>query len=310
MIGHLIAALSSAFIASALAFGASAGSGESMPVQSTSAVARTDLIALLDPDIPIKLQTWSGVNCYGQYPALSKVAEPGLLGDTQRGQQSKRFGLAIDPLDPARSAYVFSVFADDPLTAGAKRCEALAPPAEATAIPRGEPFWYAFRLLVWEGIEAKQGRALLTQWHTQGFNPFFGLFIDDGHLSVAIRHTPTPDARQAKKPTTVEIWRDGKPAQRVWMTFVVRAKISPFASDHPYITIWRDGEQLVDRQGPIGYDAPGLAYAKIGYYHWVNDNPWDERVPQRSVYVSKAMLVRDPDGRYAERQMRFLISER
>ncbi len=275
----------------------------------SSPIVQPDLIAMLDPDSRFKAMTWSGLNCYGKTANLSRMPDSGIEGDSSSGQEGLRFGRATDPLDPARIVFAFNVHASDPLTAGAKRCEALAPANAATAIPRGQHFWYAFRLLLWRGAEAQTGRALLTQWHTYGFNPFFGLVIKDGHLSFTVRHPPEAAGRQSK-PTTLEVWRDSQPAQRVWMTFVVKAKISPFAHDNPYLQIWRDGEAIVDRQGPMGYDDPGLAYAKIGYYHWLNDNPWDDRLPQRSVYVSKAMLVRDEGNRLTEQQLRQWVNAR
>ena len=274
----------------------------------STAINETDVIARLDPKNPIQSQTWSGLNCFGKYPNLSKLTDSGVAGPVEDSQNQMRFGRTADPLDPSRIAFIFNVYASDPLTAGAKRCEALAPPTADTAIPRARPFWYAFRILLWRGAEVQSGRAMLTQWHVHGFNPFFGLVIKDGYLSFTARYNQRPGGKKSDL-TTLELWRDDAPVQRRWMTFVVQANVSPHADEGPFIRIWRDGQLLVDRAGPLGYIDNGLAYAKIGYYHWLNDNPWDDSKPERTVFVSNAVLVRDERRRYTELQLRQLANE-
>lgn len=270
---------------------------------SKSDVSLADVIATLDPDKPLAAQTWSGLNCGGQFPALSKLPAAGLAGSTAAGENAIRFGPASDPLDSARNAFVVNVHANDPLTAGGKRCEAVALPTAATGLPQNENFWYAFRIMPWVGMEARSGSALLTQWHVQGFNPFLSLVLKDGRLGFTARYNANTAATQANS-TTIQLWRDSAPAERRWSTFVVQAKISPFTSDNPYVRIWRDGVLIVNRNGPIGYNSTGIGYAKIGYYHWTDDNFWDEAVPQRTIYLGKATMVRDARNRYTESNLR------
>jgi len=269
-------------------------------------IAAEDLVALLDPSLPPHQQTWSGLNCNGLYVSLARHLD---LNHAERADHRAlpRFDTAPDPLAAGRSTYAFRVLAGDLPTAGALRCEAVAPPARPTALPMGSAFWYVFRILVWQGQEARSGSALLTQWHVHGFNPFLGLTLRQGHLDVTVRHDQAADGAAQRKPTLLQLWRDDALVARRWMTFVVQADIRRAGTS--MLRIWRDGEPIVEYAGPLGYDDPGLAYAKIGYYHWLNNNPWDEAVDQRLVLVGKAALVRDASGRYTEAQLRRWVSE-
>lgn len=262
-----------------------------------------DVLALLDPNTPVPQQTWSGLNCLGQYTSIARFSAqaPGLAETSVQ-----RFGVTTDPLGTGSRSYVFAVKAGDPLTAGALRCEALAPPAGRTTLPRGSAFWYAFRILVWQGQEAASGTALLTQWHVNGFNPFLGLYLGQGRLFFTVRHNQNVTASPG--PTkALTLWRDPAPVKRRWLTFVVRATLHQ--SGESMVKLWRDGDLIVDYVGPLGYHDPRPAYAKIGYYHWLNRNPWDDSVELRAIYVSKAALVHDPAERYAEPQLRAWIGQ-
>jgi hypothetical protein len=270
----------------------------------TRAAEPDNLVAVLDPALPLLQQTWKGLNCDGQYKGIARFIGDH-RADASTGGRLQRFGKAVDPLD-GRLSYVFRVVTGDPLTAGALRCEAVAPPTGATQLPRGSAFWYGFRMLVWEGQEARSGSALLTQWHIHGHNPFLGLYLKQGHLEFTARHDRGA-AGTAQRLTTVQLWRDSMPVPKRWSTFVVFASVQ--SSGDSVVRIWRDGESIVDYTGPLGYDDLQPAYAKIGYYHWLNANPWDESVNQRTVYVSKAGLVRADALRQAEPQLRAWLSE-
>ena len=269
-------------------------------------IAAEDFLAVLDPSLPIRQQTWNGLNCNGRYIGIAGYLERD-QAERAADDTLQRFGPAPDPLATGRTSYVFRVLAGDPLTAGALRCEAVAPPAAPTALPVGSAFWYAFRILVWQGQEAHTGGALLTQWHVHGFNPFLGLSLRQGHLHITARHDREATGTGRRKLTLVKLWRDDAPVARRWMTFVVYAKVQRAGTS--VLRIWRDGDPIVEYTGPLGYDDPGLAYAKIGYYHWLNDNPWDDAVDQRRIHVAKAALVRDGPGRYTEAQLRRWVND-
>ena len=65
--------------------------------------------------------------------------------------------------------------------------------------------------------------------------------------------------------------------------------------------MWLDDTQVVDYHGPWGYvlQADAAAYAKVGLYHWLNGNPWDNKHPTRSMMVGSMLLARDSAQGYA-----------
>lgn len=260
-----------------------------------SAIDPSDVISRVDASASLANQGWQGLNCYGKFPRLWKIGDSGLTGSALLDGTNTRFGRVADPVDPSRSALVFRVKQDDPLTAGGRRCELVSSPEASTALPRNENFWYAFRLLVWEGLESRGDSALLTQWHEYGYNPFFSVVLRDGKLRATIRYAASDGS--AKKVFVQHIWSDPNVAERKWATFVVRAKIS----DEPgrgYIEIWRDGVKLASRVGALGYGSAGYPYAKIGFYQWMESNYWDSGSPVKTIYVSDVVIIGDGAQKY------------
>ncbi len=255
-----------------------------------TAVDSSSVIAELRPSQSLSSQGWQGLNCYGQYPPLNTLPTQGLDGAVLPDGTKTRFGQVADPLNSGRTVFMTRVQQYDPLTASGNRCELIAPPAAATALPMKQDFWYAFSILVWDGNTVGQDQ-VLSQWHVQGYNPFFDLAIKDGKMRIEVRYQATAGTTTS---TIATPWRETVASGRKWMTFVVQARISPFASDSPYIKVWRDGVKIVDRNGPIGYNTSAYHYAKIGYYSWTNMNTWDTTVPDRRVYIGGATLLRDP----------------
>lgn len=195
---------------------------------------------------------------------------------------------------------------DDVLTAGAKRCEAVAPPEKSTALPIKQEFWYAISLRSTDGRFASDDQ-VLTQWHANGFNPFMGLYLKDGKLRIELRYNANVVATQANS-TVVVPWRDTEVMTDKWSTYVFRAKISPNNADAPFIQVWRDGKLIVDRKGPLGYNTSEFHYAKAGLYHWVNNtNIWDARYPVRTVFINRAVTAKEHAGLYSEAVLRAMV---
>ncbi len=273
------------------------------------------IIAELRPSQPLSEQGWQGLNCYGDYPPLNTLPPPGLQGKAVPDGSTTRFGPVADPLNSSRKVFLTRVQKDDPLTASGKRCELIAPPSSATALPMKQDFWYAFSMLVMDdasktdqekNADVQSQDQILTQWHVQGYNPCFDMAMKDGKLRMEARYNATKDGGPSSA-SIVTLWRDTAPVGKVWRTFVVQAKLSPFASDKPYIRVWRDGVRIADRSGPLCYNTTGYHYAKVGYYSWTNMNPWVGS-DDRRVYVGGATLLRDPNKQFTEATIRTYLN--
>ncbi|MDN3920850.1 heparin lyase I family protein [Roseateles violae] len=279
---------------------------KAMAVAPTMQLTSSNSIADLNAMQSVTTQTWSGVNCNGVYGAFGKYGETGIHGSRLPDGSTLRFGRVTDPLNTSRQVFMLRVGMDDVLTAGGKRCEAIAPPATPTSLPVKENFWYAISIRVAEGGMAADDQ-LLSQWHATGFNPFMGLYLRDGKLRIETRYNSSASAQKTSS-TIVKPWQDTSPITTKWMTFVFQATISPFTADGPELKVWRDGTLLFSKQGPLGYNTTELPYAKAGYYHWLEDgNNWDTRYPVRSVLIHRAVLVRDKGKVFNEEFVRSLV---
>lgn len=268
--------------------------------------ALANVVAELNPGLSISNQTWSGVNCLGRVGPASRVAPNGLPGRLEPGNRALRFGIE-SAHEAGRQSFVFRVLTEDTAFADGRRCEALAYPQPPTALPVGIALWYAVTLRVDAATAQARGAALLTQWHTQGYNPFLGLYLVDGHLRITLRHDPP---RVGDRPAQLDAWTDAAAVSSDWTTFVFRAELRDPRHKAGTLQVWRDSRQLVDYAGPLGYASVAPGYVKLGYYHWNNHNPWDDRVPVRTVHVQGAALVPDPAGVLNEHLVRMWLDRR
>lgn len=279
---------------------------EQQPMTNVMAVAKSDLTAELSSDVSNPATSnWSGINCYGQYGNWSRFMPDGIHGTRLQDGRTQRFGLISDPTDRTRKVFELRVHKDDVLTSGAKRCEVLAPGAGSTALPVNKDFWFAFAIRIAEGAVTSGDDQLLAQWHVDGV-PIFSLLVKDGRLRIENRFNANIAASPAST-TLVTPWRDSVGATDRWMHFVVKARISPFDKDQPYISVWRNGTKLFDRRGPLGINSASLPFAKLGFYQWLNLNTWDAKVPVRTIHLRHAVTVLDPTNRYNEPTLRALI---
>lgn len=185
----------------------------------------------------------------------------------------------------------------------APRCELLGYPTPATALPVGRPFWYAVevRLDDWSKTEDEQ---IIIQWHhdhrLKVLNPMFAVIVKGDRLSIVVRRN-TDDDPVRSTTTTIAVGAAAVPFGR-WIQFIARAELHEPGSDNAStLKLWMNGMLLADYRGDLGYRLPpsSHAYAKVGIYHWTNGNPWDERVPRRTVLLRRALLIQDRDNSYS-----------
>lgn len=246
---------------------------------------------------------WS-LECAGEVMGANAVPESGFYGPVNGGSaQELRFGKVADPFDRKRRVLMFKANRSDRHVAGAPRCELGFSPTQAGKLPLGQELWFAFgiHLPAWQASPDAQ---IVAQWHvsntTTVLNPLLALIVKGSDLFVEARYNANASPTIATTSTPINLRSAGLPTTR-WTYFVVHAKISTDSQQGPFLRIWRDGRQLVNYAGPLGYNIPGhVPYGKLGHYHWMTSrNPWPESLPTRTVLMRSPIFVWDPNRVYS-----------
>lgn len=259
-----------------------------------------DIIDQFIPSQPFRLQPWGVAQCYGLFVPSANLPETGINGTPLPLGGTLRFGRAPDPTDPGRATLRMTLMPDDPLTAGAPRCETTFSPG-ATGLPIGRVFWHAFAIHIpdWRRTTDEQQ---LMQWHagdTTGLQPIYSLLLRGAQMRLILRYDTSATPSRTTTVTRV-LWSTNSWPPNTWITVVTRALVSTDPAEGPRISTWINGQPVVNYTGPVGYRTPtAQPYVKHGLYHWTNLNPWDLSLPQRTVHFRRAVLVADPRGLYS-----------
>lgn len=247
-------------------------------------------------------QRWGNVQCVGQIRASQDVPEAGLAGAALPGG-TLRFGRVADPEHAELPVYQFTLDVKDPTTASSHRCE-LALSGGRGTLPRDQVFWHAFAVRLSDQTGTNDEQAL-AQWHagdtSGGMLPIYTLLQKGNQLRLVLRYDSAATPARAST-TTLTVWRSLSSQAGRWLTFVTQAQLSPRDGDGGFVRTWLDGRRIVDYTGPVGYDQPGASpYVKHGLYHWVDTtNPWDLRLPTRTVLQRHPLVVLDPTRKYTD----------
>lgn len=286
--------------------GATAGSAALPPTSLTT----SRLLTGVDLSRTLSSYNWIwSLECAGKVMGATAVPDAGLLGTTAGGsQETLRFGKVVDPLAPTRKVLMFKAHRDDARIAGAPRCEITFSPTQAGRLPVGRDFWFAFGLLL-PGWTPSADEQIVAQWHqangTVPLNPFFAISVQGQALRFQARQDGSESVSKATVIQPIDFQSPGLPI-KAWSYFVVHARISPDPADKPYLQLWRDGVQLFNYQGPLGYNISASApFAKIGHYHWIDaSNPWPAATPSRTVLFRAPSFVLDETGAYGPDDLR------
>lgn len=239
-----------------------------------------------------------GLQCQGSNSDLSAqttVYAP-IAGSSAPAQ---RFGTATVGTE---TVYRMEVGNTDQLAAGAPpRCENLVFPTATYGINQGELFWHASEIWAddWTGTSDDQ---LILQWHQNdprlSLNPMLAVLLRGSQMRMEMLTSPVNPATRASYVAASAALTGWKPRQ--WNTIVIQGRISPLPSQAPLLRVWLNGQLVVDRNQPLGFQlqAGSYNYVKWGIYKWTNGNPWDVRYGKRSVMVRNMLLVRDPKAVY------------
>ncbi len=259
-----------------------------------------DIVVQFIPSKPFSQQPWGVAQCYGLFVPTAKLPEGGINGSPLPLGGTLRFGRAPDPSDASRLALRLTVIPSDPLTAGAPRCETTFSPGP-TGLPVGKAFWHAFAIQIpdWRKTTDEQQ---LMQWHagdTTGLQPIYSLLVRGSQMRLILRYDTSLTPGRNTTVTRV-LWSTSSWPPNTWLTFVTRALVSTDAAANPRIQTWINGQPVVNYSGPVGYKTPtAQPYIKHGIYHWINLNPWDMTLPQRTVHFRRAVLALDSRNLYS-----------
>jgi hypothetical protein len=128
--------------------------------------------------------------------------------------------------------------------------------------------WVSHALRVEPGGTYPGGFVVLGQFHNSpdpnelSPSPLFAYTFDGGVLRVDLR-TSTENPLVANPPPIIVYTDAAFPVGR-WVRFVAQLRVDPAGSG--FVKVWRDGAQIVNYSGPLGYvDAAG-PYWKFGIY--------------------------------------------
>jgi hypothetical protein len=308
-----------ATLASATDTAAGGESGSMMEVQqavAARAINSTDIRLQVEADRLFSSYKWAwGMECAGQKAGAVNIPEYGLLGfDLGGGLGSTRFGKVSDPENSARKVLMFRPNSGDPLLSGAPRCEMIFSPSFGGKLPVNQDVWFAFgiRLKDWVNTTDEQ---ILMQWHWSNgsipLGPFLALSLKGGKLHIDSKANAAYPPKASSTTSRVH-WTNGTVTSNTWTYFVVKARISPHTGHNPYLKVWRDGVQVVNYAGPLGYNYPEVTpYVKIGHYQWVAAyNNWISAASTKTILVRTPALINDPSGLYTEFDIRSHVRAR
>jgi hypothetical protein len=304
-------------LATATSAGDTTGSGGVAQVALTArAINTSDIRLQVEADRLFSSYKWAwGMECSGQKAGAINIPEYGLLGfDLGNGLGRTRFGKVPDPENSTRKVLMFRPNSGDALVSGAPRCEMTFSPSFGGKLPVNQDVWFAFgiRLKDWVHTTDEQ---ILMQWHWSNgsipLGPFLALSLKGGKLQIDSKANAAYPPKVASTTSRVH-WTNGTVASNAWTYFVVKARISPHTSHGPYLKVWRDGTQIVNYAGPLGYNYPEVTpYLKIGHYQWVASyNNWISAASTKTILVRTPALINDPAGLYTELDVRTHVKNR
>ena len=258
-------------------------------------------------------QQWGNIQCGGSLKATKDIPESGIHGATLPGSQSLRFGRVADNTTASGVAYQITLTPTDPQTAGSHRCELAFAADSVSGIPRDTTFWHAFsvKLPDWRGTTDEQA---IAQWHagdrSGGLLPIYTLLVRGNVMRLLVRHDSSATPSRSTAVATV-VWSTSDWKANTWLNFVTQALVSPDVNRGPFIKTWLNGAEIVNYQGPVGYNQPTVqSYAKHGIYHWVDStNQWDMSLPTRTLRLKRPLIVRDPAGEFDHTRIESLLNE-
>ncbi|MEJ6006643.1 polysaccharide lyase [Paucibacter sp. AS339] len=272
---------------------------EQRALSAAKPLAAADIFAQIDPTNTFRSSGWIwSVECAGLAKGAIDVPETGIQGnDLGSGLGTLRFGKTSDPDAPNRKVLLFRANKNDPLQAGAPRCELGVSPTQAGKLQIGKDFWFGFGVRLDKWVTGPEEQ-IIAQIHQPvgalAGNPIFALSVFGDKLVINARFNNNKSF--LKETTTgVTLWSQAALPTKAWTYFVIKAKISSDTAINPYLQVWRDGQKIVDYKGAFGYNAPeAIPFAKIGHYQWGGSgNIWPDNAATKTVLFRTPTFVNE-----------------
>jgi Polysaccharide lyase/K319L-like, PKD domain/Secretion system C-terminal sorting domain len=165
---------------------------------------------------------------------------------------------------------------------------------ETPTINSTKELWIGFALYLPISYVYDDQGDITGQVHDQsGISPPLSIFNSKGHTYITVRYDlhSTPSNNTA----TVYNYDLGTTLTGQWVDYVIHEKFS--TGSDGLVQIWRNGAEVVNYSGPLGYDNSGYPYVKFGIYKW----PWSSgpsEVSSRVAYYDDIKIA-GPSGSYA-----------
>jgi hypothetical protein len=271
----------------------------------TRSIDAADILGRASAEIPFAQQNGYYGQVLGTYPYASSIPEAGVNGSVLSNGETLRLGKQVDPLDSTRRALAFQLAPNDASTSGSMRSEI----SLDTNIELGKVYWVAYRVFVkdWGTLNSSDQALFGTQIHSsdhdRGLCPVFSIITgpDGRTMLLDVYYSPS------SSPTTSNTVRLKFPERPIpfdrWSDLVFKFRES--TGSDGLLQVWADGEQILNYQGPLGYNTPGYKdYAKFGYYNWGTFNS------SRKVLLRAPTVVSDPTGsKYDAAALRAYINQ-
>lgn len=188
--------------------------------------------------------------------------------------------IVTDPVADGEFAARFEVSSDDRRITGGLRSEVSELWHKA---PFGREMWYRFSTFIPADIPTPTYRCVIAQWHAwpdllrgeAWRSPVIAIEYRLDQMMIRICHNAErvqKDNSQASNNKTV-LYRSPEHGKRdVWHQFVARVVFDPFSSGE--LTVWIDGDQVVDYHGPLAYNDRKGPWFKMGIYRDAGPSPF------------------------------------
>jgi hypothetical protein len=202
---------------------------------------------------------------------------------------SESLAIVNDPLQPSNRVARFVLRRDDPIVSDGKRSELQID--DVGEIGTGCDYWYGFRMYLPADWEFDHEYEVLAQWKgkrdrdlgEQSKSPALAL-RSRGNVWYITNRWDDRAVTPANHSPNETLWQEDREAG-VWTEWVVHARWS-FRADG-LLEIWKDGRQIVEKQGPNTYNDRRGMYFKI----WVYKSPWGK--PDRHSLVDRRVVYHD-----------------
>jgi hypothetical protein len=140
---------------------------------------------------------------------------------------------------------------------------------EVYTVPNGDDIWYGWSTYIpADWLDPDMG-SVITQMHGspdpgESRSPPFAVRVEDGKLTITGRYSSVRN-QPGNDGTPLTFYGPSYIEKEIWHDFVVHVKWS-YENDG-YLDVWMDGNQIVDYNGPIGYNDYTGPYFKMGIYH-------------------------------------------